>query len=580
MKTFIKRLSPYLKDYIGRYTQAAIGVILCAASIGAVTFLIENVLDDIFANKDRHALFVLPIIIIALYFFQGLGRYVQTVQMGYIGEDVVRRLRNDLLDRLLYQDLEFFNSYRGGELISRITNDITRIRQTVSQYFAVVVRESTVIVALIIVAVLKSPHLTVWGLIALPLAVYPLAWMARRVKRLSHRSQEKDSDVTARLAEIFNNMEIIKAHSTETFESKRFQRDNLEFRRINMKGVRTRQLASPLMELIGSIAVALVIWFGGAQVIDGRMTTGQFTAFATALFMLYTPIKRISVIYNQMLEAVAASERVFALMQQEPRITSGEHSLGETIQEIEFRDVHLHYQKTKAIRGVSFKARRGQTVALVGDSGGGKTSMINLVLRLYDPTSGAVLVDGVDARELDLGELRSRTGIVTQRVYLFNDSVAINVAYGAEIDREQVRAALERAGAWDFVSQMDGGIDAVIEEFGANLSGGQRQRLAIARAIYKQPDILVLDEATSALDNVSEAAIQTALRAVAPSTITFVIAHRLTTVEMADMIHVMQRGRVICSGTYEELLEDCPEFRLLSRVESNGEKGSPGAGSR
>ncbi|MCP4898625.1 MAG: ABC transporter ATP-binding protein [bacterium] len=571
MKQFLNRLRPYLKDYWGRYLQAVIGVVVCAASIGAVTFLIENVLDDIFGARDKDALFILPLIIIVLYLLQGVGRYVQTVQMGYVGEDVVRRIRNTLLDRLLYQDLSFFNTYRGGELISRITNDITRIRTTVSQHMAVVARESTVIVALIVVAVLKSPHLTFWGLIALPVAVYPLAWMAKRVKNLSHRSQEKDSDVTARLSEIFNNMEIIKAHSTEGFESERFQRDNLEFRRINMKGVRTRQLASPLMELIGSVAVALVIWFGGAQVIDGTMTTGQFSSFATALFMLYTPIKRISVIYNQMLEAVAASERVFALMDHEPSIKSGDRDLEGRIEKIEFRDVHLHYQATKAIRGVNLTARRGQTIALVGDSGGGKTSMINLVLRLFDPTSGAVLVDGVDARELNLAQLRSRVGIVTQRVYIFNDTVAANVAYGADVEPQRVEQALVQAGAWDFVSELENGIESVIDEFGANLSGGQRQRLAIARAIYKQPDILVLDEATSALDNLSEAAIQSALNTVSQSTITFVIAHRLTTVELADMIHVMRHGRIVCSGTYEELLRDCSEFRSLSRINSNGE---------
>jgi subfamily B ATP-binding cassette protein MsbA len=272
-----------------------------------------------------------------------------------------------------------------------------------------------------------------------------------------------------------------------------------------------------------------------------------------------------------MIEAVAASERVFALMDHEPRITSGERSLDGNIEEIEFRDVHLQYQQTKAIRGVSFKARRGKTVAFVGDSGGGKTSIVNLVLRLFDPSSGQILIDGVDARELNLAQLRSRVGIVTQRVYIFNDTVAVNVAYGLEVDRERVESALAQAGAWEFVSQMEHGMDSMIDEFGANLSGGQRQRLAIARAIYKKPDILVLDEATSALDNLSEAAIQSALRAMSESTITFVIAHRLSTVQLADVIHVTRQGRIVCSGTYEELLRDCPEFRLLSRADESGE---------
>jgi subfamily B ATP-binding cassette protein MsbA len=359
-------------------------------------------------------------------------------------------------------------------------------------------------------------------------------------------------------------MEIIKAHHSEAFEARRFEHDNLEFRRINMKGVRVRELASPIMEFIGSIAVALVIWFGGVQVIEGHMTAGQFTSFATALFLLYTPIKRISVVYSNMFEAVAASERIFSLMEQAPSIASGGKKLEGDVDSVEFRNVHLGYGDVEVLKGVSLRVGRGETVALVGDSGGGKTSMVNLVLRLYDPTSGQVLINGIDTRDLDLKSLRDRVGIVTQRVYIFNDTVAANVAYGAELDRRRVEDALVRAGAWEFVSSLRGGVDARLDEFGANLSGGQRQRLAIARAIYKDPAILILDEATSALDNRTEAEIQRSLEDIIPDTITFVIAHRLTTVDLADRIYVVSGGLIVGEGTKQHLLAECPEYRRLA----------------
>jgi subfamily B ATP-binding cassette protein MsbA len=576
VKQFLKRFAPYFKDYVGRFVQAAIGVLLVAAATGAITYLIEFVLDDIFIEKDRAALMFLPGVIVGLYLIQGSGRYVQTYQLAWVGEDIVRRIRNQLLEHLLSLDLAFFNSLRGGELISRVTNDINRIRMAVSQSVAVVAREGLVIVALICVAVAKSPRLAFWGLVVVPAAAYPLAWLANRIKRYAHRSQEKDADITSRLSEIFNNIEIIKAHHSEAFETGRFERDNLEFRRINMKGVRTRELTSPLMEFLGSIGVALVIVIGGTEVIEGHMTAGRFMSFAAALFMLYTPIKRISMVYSSMHEAVAASERIFAMMERTPEISSGGRPLDDAVHSLEFRDVSLSYGDTAALIGVSLEVGRGETVALVGDSGGGKTSLVNLILRLYDPSSGQLLINGIDTREFGLKPLRDRIGIVTQRVYIFNDTVAANVAYGGELDAERVRESLERAGAWDFVSAMDGGVDAMLDEFGTNLSGGQRQRLAIARAIYKSPDILILDEATSALDNRTEAAIQESLRQIIADKITFVIAHRLTTVDLADRIYVLAGGRIVGVGNKDELMQDCAEYRRLALASRQPEEGQDG----
>ena len=572
MRQFLRRLAPYLKDYKGRIALSFLGGLIGAAAYGAVMYLIKDVINEIFIAKDETMLRILPAVVIVLFFLVGIGRYVQVYELQWVGLDVVRRLRDRLLSHVLCFDLAFFSEYHGGELISRVTNDINRIRLAVSQQLAVVIRETLSAVAFVGVVIYLSPRLAFWGLVVLPLAAWPLVALAKRFKKIMHRSQEKDSDITSRLAEIFNNMEIIKAHSTEGFELDRFERDNLEFRRINMKGVRTRELTNPLMEFLGAIAAAFVIWVGGHEVISGQMEAGDFIAFAVALFSLYNPIKRISQASNQMYEAVAASERIFDLLEREPTINSGAVSLDGPITSVAFDDVRLSYGEIPALRGVSLEVRAGETIALVGDSGGGKSSLVNLVLRFYDPTGGAIRINGTDARDLDLGQLRGRIGMVTQRVYIFNDTVAANVAYGRDFDVVRVEDALRKAGAWDFVGNMEKGIGTVLAEFGTNLSGGQRQRLAIARAIYREPDVLILDEATSALDNRSEAAIQRALTEIIRDRITFIIAHRLSTVDLADRIVVLKGGRIVGSGSKTEVLRDCDEYRRLATAGLEGDQ--------
>lgn len=572
MRQFLRRIWPYLKDYKGRIALSFIGGLIGAAAYGGVMFLIKYVIRDVFLDPDPLMVRALPLVIIVLFFFVGAGRYLQVYELQWVGLDIVRRLRDRLLDHVITLDLEFFNRFHGGELISRVTNDINRVRLAVTQHLAVVIRESLVAVAFIIVVIVSNPRLAFWGLVVLPLAAWPLAALARRFKRIMHRSQEKDSDITARLAEIFNNVEIIKAQTAEDFEVARFERENLEFRRINMRGVRTKELTNPLMEFLGAIAAALVIWFGGQEIMAGRLAFEDFMQFTVTLFSIYNPVKRISQASNQMFEAVAASERIFDLLGREPAITSGPRPLEATIESVAFDDVSLSYGEVPALRGVDLKVTAGETIALVGDSGGGKTSLVNLVLRFYDPTSGTVRINGVDARELDLAELRGRIGVVTQRVYIFNDTVATNVAYGRDIDRDRVEDALQKAGARDFVAAMERGVDTVLDEFGANLSGGQRQRLAIARAIYRDPDVLILDEATSALDNRSEAAIQRALSEIIRDRITFIIAHRLSTVDLADRIVVLRAGEIVGQGTKAELLESCDEYRRLATAGLSGDR--------
>ena len=399
----------------------------------------------------------------------------------------------------------------------------------------------------------------------MPAVIYPLILIAKRLKKLSHRSQEKNADVVARLTEVFNNAEIIKANATESYEMARFDRENWRFFRINMKSVYTNELVSPLLELIASIGLAAVIYVGGKQVYDNQMSVGEFTAFLTAVGLVFQPIRRVGSIYGKIQDALAASERVFEIMDRKNTITDGDAVLQEAIHTIDLEHVSLDYGDKRALSEVSMHIEEGENIALVGDSGGGKSSLVNLLLRFYDPSEGVVKVNGEDIRRFTLHSLRERIAIVSQRVYIMQDTLAENVAYGHEVDETRVLEALRLADAYDFAMELPQGIHTPMDETGTNLSGGQRQRIAIARAIYKNASVLILDEATSALDNESEQRIHKALETYARDKITITIAHRLSTVEQADRLYFFKGGRIVDSGTFEQMMEHSEDFRRIAR---------------
>ena len=449
--------------------------------------------------------------------------------------------------------MDFFNEFRTGELISRTTNDIDRIRSIVSSIIPELTRESVTIIGLLCVVVYQSPKLAFFALVVMPVAIYPISRLAKRMKKISKQSQEKTSDITSALSEIFTNIEIIKANNAQKYEHSRFVDENNKFFRLNLKSVKIEQLVSPLMETIGSIGVAAVIIIGGKDVIDGQINMGAFFSFLTALFMLYTPLKRIVNIYNKMQDAIAASERTFFLMDKVSQIKDGQKELNEEINLIKFKGVRLSYGDKEVLKGINLEANKSEFIALVGSSGGGKSSLMNLLMRFYDVNGGEILINGINLKDIKIHSLRQNIGLVTQRVYIFNDTVAKNVAYGREFNEDAVINALKLANAYEFVSKLDNGINTILNEFGTNLSGGQRQRIAIARALYQNPQILIFDEATSALDNESEKEITKAINNLRSKKIIFVIAHRLSTVENADKIAVLSDGKIIDSGSDEEL---------------------------
>ncbi|ERJ28965.1 Phospholipid-lipopolysaccharide ABC transporter [Campylobacter concisus UNSWCS] len=553
LKDVLKRFGPYFKDYIPHFIFAIIGMGLASGGTAVSAYLVEPVLNKIFVEKNEKLLYILPCAIIAIYVIKNIGTFMQAYFTAYIGQDTIRRFREKMVANLLNLDMDFFNEFRTGELISRTTNDIDRIRSIVSSMIPELTREFITIIGLLCVVIYQSPKLAFFALVVMPVAIYPISRLAKRMKKISKQSQEKTSDITSALSEIFTNIEIIKANNAQEYEHSRFVDENNKFFRLNLKSVKIEQLVSPLMETIGSIGVAAVIIIGGKDVIDGHINMGAFFSFLTALFMLYTPLKRIVNIYNKMQDAIAASERTFFLMDKVSQIKDGENELNEEINLIKFNNVRLSYGDKEVLKGINLEARKSEFIALVGSSGGGKSSLMNLLMRFYDVNDGEILINGINLKDIKIHSLRQNIGLVTQRVYIFNDTVAKNVAYGREFNEDAVINALKLANAYEFVSKLDDGINTILNEFGTNLSGGQRQRIAIARALYQNPQILIFDEATSALDNESEKEITKAINNLRSKKIIFVIAHRLSTVENADKIAVLSDGKIIDSGSDEEL---------------------------
>ena len=490
MKDFFKQYSPFYKNYKLQFVYAFIGIILVSGATAGTAYAIQPLLDDIFINKDEEMLYMMPIFVIILYTAKGFGRYIQAYYISFIGQDITRIVRDRLFSHVLTLDMDFFQKKHGGELVSSIINDINRIQQAVSNYVAEFIREVLTIVALIGLVIYHSPELAFYGLVVLPLAIWPLSKLAKRMKKLSFKSQESNADITSSLSESFNNIEIIKANSTEEIEAKKFSIHNLNFFKYNMKAVKTNELTSPLMEIIGSFAFAAVILVGGSKVISGELTTGTFTSFVAALFMLYTPIKRLSSLYNKMQDALAANDRINEMLDSKATILAGDNDFPSDIEEISFNNVSLNYGEFQALKNITFNAKKGDKIALVGDSGGGKSSLINTIIRFYDISEGDIKINNNLLNGISLKSLRENISIVTQRVYIFNDTISANVAYGYEVDETRVIEVLKQAHAYDFISKMENGINSKLDEFGTNLSGGQRQRIAIARALYKSQKYL------------------------------------------------------------------------------------------
>ena len=463
-------------------------------------------------------------------------------------------------------DIDFFRKRHSGELLSRITNDIARIQMVVANMIPDLIRETFTIIALTGYVIYQSPKLAFYFLIIMPLAIFPLSKLAKKMRRYSKLSQESTADMTKRLEEILSNIEVIKSHSSQPFEEGRFEAENKNVFHFIMKQTKTNALTSPVMEILGAVAIGLVIYVGGMEVINGHMSVGSFFAFSAALFMLYDPIRRLSNLYNKAQDAIMANIRMLELLATKPMIIDGEHKLQETIESLAFENVSLDYDNHRALANFSFQFKKGNLYALVGESGAGKSSLVNLIVRFYDPTQGKITINDKQLAHYTLASLHAKIAYVTQHILIFNDTIAANIAYGKPIDEAKIKQALIKSHAIEFVSKLPDGINTVLSQGGTNLSGGQKQRIALARALYKEPDVLILDEATSALDNTSQKLIQNVLEELKADMITIAVAHRLSSVIHADSLLVFASGHLMCHGKHQQLEQSCPEYQRLLGV--------------
>ncbi|MBU1275933.1 MAG: lipid A export permease/ATP-binding protein MsbA [Proteobacteria bacterium] len=547
-----------VRPYWKRLAGAMILMVLVGVSTSAMAFLVKPVMDKIFVAKDAGLLMLMPIAIVVLYMVKGLASYGQTYLMQYVGQRIVTQFRIDLYAHLQRLSLSYYDRTPTGELMSRITNDVNQMQGAVSSVVTGVLKDLFTIVGLIAVIIYRDWFLAVFALGVFPLCVIPLVKFGRRLRKISHRSQETMADVTVLLHETIAGARIVKGFCREDHETKRFTDEAFRLFRLRMKDISTRAMSSPLMEFLGGLGIAGILFYGGWQVINGVSTPGTFFSFLTALILLYEPVKRLSSMNNDVQNGLAAAERVYRVLDEPVEIAelAGAVELPPLQNEIRYAKVSFAYRPGEPVlREIDLIVPKGQAVALVGTSGGGKTTLVNLLPRFYEVTGGAILIDGVDIRQASLNSLRGQIAIVTQQTILFNDTVRNNIAYGRpEASEDEVRAAAEAAYATKFIERMPKGLDTMIGEGGVLLSGGERQRLSIARALLADRPILILDEATSSLDTESEMYVQKALENLMAGRTTFVIAHRLSTVQRADRILVISGGRIVEEGRHEQLV--------------------------
>jgi subfamily B ATP-binding cassette protein MsbA len=498
-------------------------------------------------------------LIVGLYLLKGLSSYISTALMASAGQLAVTDLRNRLYEHVLNQSFTFLSRHSTGSLMSHITTDVEKIQTAVSEMAGDLLKEGLTVLGLMVVLFVQDWRLALMSLVGMPLAFHPLVRLGRHLRSSSETSLRRWRDISEILQETISGFRIVKAFGMEAFEIARFRRAASRLFSVNMRVTRTTAILPPLMEGVGGLALIAALVYGSSAIRSGRLTTGAFTSFLAALFAMYTPIKRLSRVNATLQGALAAGSRIFSVLDTHQEIRESEEAvaLPRMQREVEYREVGFRYADGggPVLRRVSFKARAGEVVAIVGTSGAGKTTLVNLLPRFYDVTDGAITIDGVDIRRATLGSLREQIGLVTQETVLFNDTVRANIAYGLQaVDEARIESAARAALAHDFILNLPRRYDTVIGERGSRLSGGQRQRISIARALLKDPPILILDEATSALDAESERLVQEALSNLMKGRTTLVIAHRLATVRNADRIVVLDGGEVREVGSHEELL--------------------------
>lgn len=570
MKTYlriVKFLRPYWWPHL---TLAMICMVAYGATGGAVSYLTKNVFDDVFTNKDQSALLLVPLGIIGIFVLRGFLYFAEAYLMSYISGRVVSDIRNAVHDHIQSLSLSFFHRHPTGVLISCITNDVGAASGALTGTVASWIKDTTSVIGLAVVALIMDPWLALIAFVTFPASVLPIMNAAKKIKKFARRGQATLGSFLGLMQETIQGTRIVKAFGMEGYERDRFHRENERLFKQNLRMSRVRAVVPPLMELLASFAIGGVIWYGGRSVIYGGRTQGQFLAFMAAMIMMYQPFKKLAGSNTSLQQGIVAAERVFAILDTKSDVQERPNAPAAApfSRAIEFHDVNFSYERNPVLTNINLKINAGEMVAVVGASGVGKSTLADLIPRFYDVGSGKITVDGVDIRDVTLASLRAQIGNVTQSTFLFNDTVKNNIAYGDRSkSMDHIIAAAKAAHAHDFIMTMPQGYDTVVGELGVKLSGGERQRLSIARALLKDPPILILDEATSALDSESEKLVQDALERLMAQRTTLVIAHRLSTIRKADRIVVLVNGSIAEEGSHNELMAQKAEYNRFYNLQ-------------
>ncbi len=571
----ISRSMGYFKPHLWKVILASACAAVVSASNGAVAYLVKPAIDEIFVNKDVDALMLVPLMFVGVMLAKGLTRFLQIYLMDTTKLRVTEAMRNDSYQKLIRLPMRFFEESQVGILMSRVLGDVGGVGGIIPS-IVMICRETLTIIGLIGVVLMQDAYLAFWALLVMPLAIYPFFYFGNKLRRIGREGRVVASTINTLVQESVSGVRVVKAFANEAMETNRFFKRSHDLVTVALRGVLASELSSRFMELIGAFGAGLVIWYGGLKVIEGHSTAGTFFSFMAAIIMLYDPIKKINTSYQDLQGALASAERSFDLLDS-PEIVvedGGSKTLGSAFEEMRIEDVRFSYPQnnTPALDGVSLEVRQGERIAIVGPSGSGKTTLVNLLPRFYDPQEGRILLNGLPLSDYTLESLRLHMGIVSQDAFLFNMTIRENIGYvRGEHTQEDIERAAKAAYAHDFILELPNGYDTVVGERGTKLSGGQKQRITIARALLKNPPLMILDEATSALDTESERIVQQALDNLMKDRTSLVIAHRLSTILNAHLIVVMENGKVVGQGRHRKLLDSCPLYRKLYEMQFNEE---------